>query len=64
MNDYCTFSKNHKCLKWIDYEFTKQELEDADELYHCNQIEIQILNDYIELLQSLLEKNGIEHPNL
>lgn len=47
MNDYCAFSKNHKCLKWIDYELTKQELK-----------------DYIVLLQSLLEKNGIEYPNL
>ena len=64
MNDYCAFSKNHKCLKWIDYELTKQELEEAAELYHCNQIEIQELKDYIVLLQSLLEKNGIEYPDL
>lgn len=62
MNDYCAFSKNHKCLKWTDYELTRHELEEADELYHCNQVEIQNLNDYIELLQSLLDKNGIDYP--
>lgn len=59
MNDYCAFSKSHKCLKWTDYELTRYELEEADELCHCNQIEIQKLNDYIELLQSLLDKNEI-----
>lgn len=40
MNDYCAFSKSHKCLKWTDYELTRYELEEADELCHCNQIEI------------------------
>lgn len=64
MNDYCAFSKNHKCLKWTDYELTRYELEEADELYHCNQVEIQKLNDYIELLQSLLDKNEIEYPDI
>ena len=56
--------KNHKCLKWTDYELTRYELEEADELCHCNQIEIQKLNDYIELLQSLLDKNEIEYPDI
>lgn len=64
MNDYCAFSKNHKRLKWTDYELTRYELEEADELCHCNQIEIQKLNDYIELLQSLLDKNEIEYPDI
>ena len=64
MNDYCAFSKSHKCLKWTDYELTRYELEEADELRHCNQIEIQKLNDYIELLQSLLDKNEIEYPDI
>lgn len=64
MNDYCAFSKDHKCLKWIDYEITRHELEEADELCHCNQIEIQKLSDYIELLQFLLDSNGIEYPNI
>ena len=64
MNDYCAFSISHKCLKWTDYELTRYELEEADELCHCNQIEIQKLNDYIELLQSLLDKNEIEYPDI
>lgn len=64
MNDYCAFSKSHKCLKWTDYELTRYELEEADELCHCNQIEIQKPNDYIELLQSLLDKNEIEYPDI
>ena len=64
MNDYCSFSKSHKRLKWTDYELTRYELEEADELCHCNQIEIQKLNDYIELLQSLLDKNEIEYPDI
>jgi len=64
MNDYCAFSKSHKCLKWTDYELTRYEFEEADELCHCNQIEIQKLNDYIEWLQSLLDKNEIEYPDI
>jgi len=50
MNDYCAFSKNHKCLKWIDYQITRHELEEADELCHGNWIEIHKLYDYIEVL--------------
>lgn len=62
MNDYCAFSKNHKCLKWTDYEITLHELEEADELCHCNWIEIQRLNDYIEELISILKENNIDYP--
>ena len=43
MIDYCAFSKNHKCLKWMDYELTRHELEEADALCHGNWIEIQRL---------------------
>ena len=64
MNEYCTFSKDHKCIKWTDYELTRHELDEADELCHCNQIEIQKLNEYVELLRSLLEQNGIEYPDI
>lgn len=41
MEDYCAFSKDHKCLKWEDYELTRHELEEADRLCHGNWIEIQ-----------------------
>lgn len=32
MENYCAFSKNHTCLKWLDYVITRQELEEADSL--------------------------------
>jgi hypothetical protein len=62
MENYCAFSKEHKCVKWMDYELTRHELEEADMLCHDNWIEIQRQNEYIKLLQSLLDKNGISYP--
>ena len=62
MNDYCAFSKNKKCIKWEDYQLTRHELEEADELCHGNWIEIQHLRDYIDQLQRLLTEHGIEIP--
>ena len=62
MNDYCAFSKNKKCIKWEDYQLTRHELEEADELCHGNWIEIQHLRNYIDLLQELLTSHGIEIP--
>ena len=43
MTDYCAFSKDHKCIKFMDYEIIRHELEEADELCHDNWIEIQHL---------------------
>jgi hypothetical protein len=34
MENYCAFSKEHKCIKWMDYELTRHELEEADMLCH------------------------------
>lgn len=62
MNNYCAFSKDHKCLKWVDYELTRLELEEADELCHGNWIDIQHLRDYIKLLQDVMKQNGIDIP--
>ena len=62
MNDYCAFSKNKKCIKWEDYQLTRHELEEADELCHGNWVEIQHLRNYIDLLQELLTSHGIEIP--
>ena len=62
MNDYCAFSKNHKCLKWEDYELTRHELEEADVLCHGNWIEIQRLRDYIDKLIEILDKNKLDYP--
>lgn len=63
MNDYCAFSKNHRCLKWMDYELTHHELEEADELCHGNWIEIQNLLDRVELLENTLRNAGIDIPS-
>ena len=32
MEDYCAFSKDHKGIKWVDYEITRVALEEADTL--------------------------------
>ena len=62
MSDYCSFSKDHKFINWVDYQVTRYELEEAADLCHGNWIEIQHLQDYIELLQSILKEHGIEVP--
>lgn len=62
MRDYCAFSKDHSCIKWLDYEITREQLEEADELCHGNWIEIQHMREYIDLLQATLRENGIEVP--
>ena len=64
MNDYCAFSENHKCLKWLDYQLTLNELEEADELCHSNYIEIQRLYDYVNELKAILDSNNIDYPEL
>jgi hypothetical protein len=48
MENYCAFSKEHKCVKWMDYELTRHELEEADMLCHGNWIIIQRQNEYIK----------------
>lgn len=62
MNNYCAFSKEHNCLKWTDYELTRYELEEADDLCHSNWIEIQHLQDRVDQLEQLLRNSGIEIP--
>lgn len=62
MENYCAFSKNHKCLNWTDYELTRYELEEAGSLYQANWIEIERKNEYIQLLQALLNDHGIPYP--
>lgn len=41
MENYCAFSKDHKCILWLDYELTGQELEECHTLCHGNWIEIE-----------------------
>ncbi len=64
MENYCAFSRNHKCVKWTDYEVTRHELEEADQLCHGNWIEIQRLSDYINDLTCILKENGIGYPDI
>lgn len=53
-NNYCAFSKDHKCIQWMDYELTRHELAEANELCHGNWIEIQHLREYIDVLKAAL----------
>ena len=46
------FSKTIR-VKFTDYEITRHELEEADELCHGNWIEIQHLREYIRRSQSM-----------
>ena len=62
MEDYCAFSNDHRCLKWVDYEMTRHELEEADTLCHGNWIQIQRLQAYIDKLKAILDKNNIDYP--
>lgn len=62
MNDYCAFSKDHRCVKWTDYKVTRFELEEADELCHGNWIEIQHLQHRVDQLVQLLKDSGVEVP--
>lgn len=64
MDDFCAFSQDHMCLKWEDYELTRHELEEADNLCHGNWIEIQRLQVYIDKLKDILDKNDIEYPEI
>lgn len=61
-NNYCAFSRDHKCIQWMDYELTRYELAEANELCHGNWIEIQHLREYIDVLKATLTKHGIEIP--
>lgn len=62
MTDYCAFSKDHHCIKYADYELTRLELEEADQLCHGNWIEIQNLRERVDLLEQLLKDAAIEIP--
>jgi len=63
MTNYCAFSKNHKCIKWEDYQQMQLEVEEADETCHGNWIEIQRKERYIEALQLILEEHNLLYPS-
>jgi hypothetical protein len=64
MLDYCAFSKDHKCIKWEDYQIMLQGIEEADSLCHGNWIEIEKQYNYILELQAILDEHGIGYPIL
>ena len=64
MSDRCPLSQKQICPNWIDYEVTKCELEEADELCQLNWQEIQKLKNYISELQFILSTNEIAYPEL
>ena len=59
MENYCAFSKDHKCILWLDYEITRQELEECHTLCHGNWIEIERKYKYIQELKHLLDEHVI-----
>jgi len=63
MNNYCAFSNNHQCLKWTDYQVTRYELEEADELCHYNQLELASLQKRVAQLEQSLVDHGISFPD-
>ena len=62
MNNYCAFSRDHKCILWLDYEIPRQELEECHTLCHGNWIEIEHKYKYIQELRHLLDEHGIPYP--
>ena len=63
MENYCAFSKDHTCLKWLDYMLTLHKLEEADALCHGKWIEIERKIQYIQTLQKILDSNNISYPD-
>ena len=61
-NNYCAFSKDHKCIQWMDYELTRHELAEANELCHGNWIEIERKYKYIQELKKILSDHEIPYP--
>ena len=62
MENSCIFSKDHKCILRLEYEITRQELEECHTLYHGNWIEIEHKYKYIQALRHLLDKHEIPYP--
>ena len=62
MENYCAFSKNHKCILWTDYEITREELSECHTLCHGNWIEIERKYKYIQELKKILSDHEIPYP--
>lgn len=49
--------------EWTDYQVTRYELEEADELCHCNQLGLTSLRKRVAQLEQLLVDHGISIPD-
>jgi len=59
MGDYCAFIHNHRCIKWVDYEITRHELEEADALCHGNWITLMPSGHFSKRTASNLQARRI-----
>ena len=48
MENSCAFNKDHKYILRLEYEITRQELEEYHTLYHGNRMEIERKYKYIQ----------------
>ncbi len=62
LDTFCAFSRNHKCIKFTDYQVTRLELDEADTICHDNWTEIRCLRHYIDQLENALAKADIPVP--
>lgn len=58
----CPFNSRSKCDIWVDYQVACEALQEAEELCSSNWKEISYLLDRVQLLETLLIKNGINIP--
>lgn len=63
MTSHCVFSKGNHCLKWVDYQTTRYELEEADELCQAYQDQIIYLQKRVCDLEQQLKDHGITIPD-
>jgi len=63
MNKTCPFKDNYYCDIWLDYDITRDELEQANELLHSNWKEITYLYDRIDRLEKYIQSIGGTVPS-
>ena len=63
MSKQCPFIDNQYCDIWLDYDITKDELKQANELLHSNWKEITYLYDRIDQLEKYIKSIGGTVPS-
>lgn len=59
MENYCAFSKNHTCLKWLDYVITRQELGETNLSLSRKLDRDSTPEQYIQTLHEVLDANHL-----